>query len=183
MDSRLMLPRLLAGLQVGILGGLVVLVWFLILSLWFLKAPWALLNLFSASLRQAPSFGQGLTITTWTAVAAQFVACGLLGIFIGWVLPRPSSGATLSLAGFAFGVVISLMTYEFFWRRYVPALADYVPAPGIFVTHILFGSCLAQFPRFYWRLVDEPGLPVLSPTPASETEPEQAGPVEPADEI
>ncbi|MCC6394443.1 MAG: hypothetical protein IT167_27860, partial [Bryobacterales bacterium] len=153
MDSRRnLLPRLLAGLEVGILGGLAILVWFFVLSYWNFRAPWALVNLFSASLRNSGTWTYGFTSSTWTGMAAHLFVCGLLGIFIGWVLPRPASGTTVSLSGLAFGVIVSLLVYEFVWRRYVPSLGEYVaPAAGI-VVHLIFGMCLAQFPRFYLEL-------------------------------
>lgn len=164
------LPRLLAGLQVGILGGLVILGWFVVLSSWYFRTPWALVNLFSASIRDSATWSYAFARTTWTGMAAHLFACGVLGMFIGWVLPRPHAGLRISLAGLAFGVVLSLMVYEFFWRRYVPLLNTYVPAVAILIVHLLFGLSLAQFPRFYSRLADEPP-PSAPEEPAQQSTP------------
>lgn len=165
---RNLLPRLLAGLEVGILGGLAILVWFFVLSYWNFREPWALLNLFSASLRNSGTWVYGFASSTWTGMAAHLFVCGSLGIFIGWVLPRPTAGTKVSLSGLAFGVIVSLLVYEFVWRKYVPSLGEYVaPAAGI-VVHLIFGMCLAQFPRFYLELGEpeaEPAGPYPIPLP------------------
>lgn len=148
------LPRLLAGLQAGILGGLVIFAWFLCLSYWNFRAPWGLFNIVSASLRSNPTWGLPLSSSTWTGIAAHLFACGILGMIVGFVLPRPLSSMRISLAGFAFGIVISLLVFEIFWRRYVPLLSDYVRPIESLISHLLFGISLAQFPRFYNSLAE-----------------------------
>lgn len=163
---RNLLPRLLAGLEVGILGGLAILGWFLVLSYWNFRAPWALVNLFSASFRRNAAWGFNFSSLTWSGLAVHLFACGLLGIFIGWVLPRPHHGARISLTGLAFGVILSLMVYEFFWRRLIP-IGDYFAPAAMLIVHLLFGMSLAQFPRYYLRLGPPAyrSLPVLLPLP------------------
>ncbi len=153
------LPRLLAGLQVGILGGLATIVWFLILSTLYFRAPWSLINLFSASLRDSASWGHDFAKLTFTGLAAHVFACGLVGIVVGWLVPRPLQNARISFAALVFGIVISLMVYEFFWRRFVPLLSEYIPATNILMVHLLIGLSLAQFPRFFRRLTPPPEPP------------------------
>lgn len=153
-------PRLLAGLQAGILASLAVTAWFLLLSAVSLRAPWALLNLLAASLRNHATWKYGFSATTWTGIAAQVFAGGLLGMFLGWILPRPGRQAAISITGFVFGSVLSLLVYQFFWLRFAPGLQDYVGPAAAWMAHFLFGAGVAQFPRFYLRLEDaEPRLP------------------------
>lgn len=148
------LPRLLAGLQVGILGGLSIFLWFLLLSYWGFRSPWGLLNLIAASLRNHATWGLAFTYSTWTGLAAHLFVCGSLGMAVGWILPRPLPQVRISLSGFVFGIVLSLMAYELFWQRYVPLLAEYIRPAASLVSHLLFGLSLAQFPKFYHQLVD-----------------------------
>jgi hypothetical protein len=148
------LPRLLAGLQVGILGGLSIFLWFLLLSYWGFRSPWGLLNLIAASLRNHATWGLALTSSTWTGLAAHLFLCGSLGMAVGWILPRPLPQVRISLSGFVFGIVLSLMAYELFWHRYVPLLGEYIRPAASLVSHLLFGLSLAQFPKFYHQLVD-----------------------------
>jgi cytochrome b561 len=161
------LPRLLAGLQVGILGGLVSIVWFLILSTLYFRAPWSLINLFSASLRDSATWGHGFSKLTFTGLAAHIFACGLVGMLVGWLVPRPLGNARISFAALVFGIVISLMVYEFLWRRLVPLLSEYIPATSVLMVHLLIGLSLAQFPKFICRL--------SPPAPAQPENQEDAG--------
>src|SRR5215813_5047112 len=143
MDARRnSLPRLLAGLQVGILGGLLILVWFLILSVWYFRAPWAIFNIVSASIRNSASWGYPFVRSTWTGLAAHLFVCGLLGMLIGWVVPRPGPTSRYSFPALVFGVIISLMVYEFFWRRYAPLIGEYISPGAILLVHFVFGMSL-----------------------------------------
>ncbi|MCS7023843.1 MAG: hypothetical protein NZV14_03495 [Bryobacteraceae bacterium] len=164
---RNLLPRLLAGLEAGILGGLLILLWFLLLSYLGFRSPWGLFNLIASSLQQRATWGLALSSSTWTGLAAHTFACGCLGMFLGWVIPKPSTGRRLSLTAFVFGVIVSLMVYEFFWMRYVPLLGDYVRPLAAAISHLLFGLALAQFPKFYHALEESPVGAQLS-TPAGE---------------
>ncbi len=154
MDERRNLPaRLLAGLQMGIVGGLATLIWFVSVSQFHFRAPWTLINLFSASFRGNPSWGYGFSFATVFGVAMHLFACGLLGMLIGWVLPRPSSGSRISITGAAFGTILSLMVYEFFWRRHVPRLSVFTHPASILMVHFLMGACFSQFPRYFLPLI------------------------------
>jgi hypothetical protein len=150
MESRRnLLARLLAGLQVGMLGGLGILAWLIVLSYWYFRAPWALMNLFAASLQNTVYWGRYFSFFTLTGIAAHLFICGVLGVFIGWVLPRPRAETTISFAGLMFGIIISLVAYELLWRRYVPGLSEHLAPAALLITHLIFGMSLAQFPRYY----------------------------------
>lgn len=164
MDSRRnLLARLLAGLQVGILGGLATIAWFLALSKWYFSGPWTLLNLFSILLRRGAPWTHTLSAATMTGAALHIFACGMMGMFVGWVLPRPAVRSRTSLAGVTFGMVLSLMIYEFFWKRHLPRLTDQVAPGAILVVHLIIGACIGLFPRFYLQLA--PGMPGIEATP------------------
>lgn len=163
MDARRnLLARLMAGLQVGILGGLVTLVWFAVLSQLQFRAPWTLLNLFGSTLGGNPHWGFGLSWATLTGAALHLFACGAFGMLIGWLLPRPSEGSRYSVAGAAFGALLSLMVYEFFWRRQFPRLNTFVASGGILLVHLIMGAAFSNFPRFFLRLAEP------DPTPAAD---------------
>lgn len=160
MDARRNLPaRLLAGLQMGIAGGLATLIWFASVSEFHFRAPWTLINLFSASFRGNPAWGYGFSFATVFGVALHLFACGSLGMLIGWMLPRPSAGSRISLTGAAFGAIVSLMVYEFFWRRQVPRLNTFTHPGVILVVHLLIGACFSQFPRYFLRLAPAEAAP------------------------
>jgi hypothetical protein len=154
---RNLLPRLLAGLQVGMMGGLGIIVWLAVLSTWNLKAPWALVNLFAATIGNRFVWEHAFSFFTLTGLAAHLFLCSLLGIFVGYIVPLPEdSTSQVSLTALVFGVLISLMTYEFYWRRMVPVINDYVTPASFIVAHMIFGLSMAQFPRYFWRLIEEP---------------------------
>jgi hypothetical protein len=160
MDQRRnLLARMLAGLQVGILGGLATIAWLLALSEWYFSGPWALLNLFAILIRRGAPWTNSFSFGTLAGGAMHLFACGVLGMFVGWVLPRPNARSRRSLAGAAFGAVLSLMVYEFFWRRHLPRLNDHISPFAILVIHAILGVCIGMFPRFYLQLA--PGMPQI----------------------
>src|SRR5437899_500331 len=105
-DSRISAPRLLAGLQAGILAGLVLLGWFILLSYFYFKEPWALTNVLAASLRSNATWGHSFSTVTLTGISAHLFVSGFLGMGLGWILPRPGPHARTSFTGLTFGVVI-----------------------------------------------------------------------------
>lgn len=155
-SRRYLVPRLLAGLQVGILGGLGTLVWLVILSAWNLQGPWTLVNLLAYATRAAGSWELRFSIASVVGIAAHLFTCGSLGMFCGWLLPRPRGLSRVSLAGLIFGVLLSLLTYELCWRRIAPALGQYIAPASVWLAHLIFGISLAQFPRYYLRLEPDP---------------------------
>ncbi|MFN7933266.1 MAG: hypothetical protein U0R19_08065 [Bryobacteraceae bacterium] len=162
MESRRHLaPRLLAGLQVGILGGLGTLVWLVILSAWNLQGPWTLVNLLAYATRAAGNWESRFSMASIIGMAAHFFTCGSLGLFCGWLLPRPNGRTRVSIAALIFGVLLSLVTYHMVWVRIAPALGQYIAPASVWVAHVMFGVSLAQFPRFYLML--EPDVIELPP--------------------
>ena len=154
-SRRYLVPRLLAGLQAGILGGLGTLVWLFILSAWNLQSPWTLVNLLAYSTHATSNWELRFSMASVTGIAAHFFTCGVLGIFCGWLLPRPRGFSRVSLGGLIFGMLLSVMTYELIWRRIAPALGQYIAPASVWLAHLMFGLSLAQFPRFYRRLEPE----------------------------
>lgn len=165
MDSRRnSQARLLAGLQVGILGGLATVAWFVTVSLLSFGAPWTLMNLFSASVRHSPwTFQFGFQ--TIVGMASHLFACGAFGILLGWILPRPSAMARFSIPGAVFSVILSLLLYEFFWMRHIPRLREYVAPGPMLVVHLLFGACVARFPAYFLQLAPPMPEPREIPRP------------------
>jgi hypothetical protein len=167
MESRRHLaPRLLAGLQVGMLGGLGTLVWLVILSAWNLQGPWTLVNLLAYATRAAVNWEYRFSMASVIGIAAHLFTCGSLGIFCGWLLPRPHGAARVSITALIFGVLLSLLTYQLFWVRVAPPLSMYIAPAAVWIAHVMFGLSLAQFPRFYIRLAPDPlaDLPPLLET-------------------
>ena len=158
-DSRISAPRLLAGLQAGTLAGLVLLGWFVLLSYFYFQEPWALINILAASLRNNATWGHAFSSVTSTGISAHLFVCGMLGMALGWILPRPGPTRRTSYTGMMFGVVISLFLYQFFWLRFAPLLAEYMAPLAFWIAHLLFGACIAQFPKFYLQLDPPPPPP------------------------
>lgn len=173
MESRRHLaPRLLAGLQVGILGGLGTLAWLVILSAWYLRGPWTLVNLLAYATHAADNWELPFSMGTVVGISAHMFASGSMGIVAGWLLPLPRGRRRASLAALILGVLLSVLAYEVFWRRIAPALDQYVSPASMWMAHIIFGFGLAQFPRFYMRLEPDVGpyMPPLLPPPESDEE-------------
>ena len=140
----------------GILGGLGTLVWLLILSAWNLEGPWTLVNLLAYSIHATDSWEIPFSTSSIAGISAHMAICGVIGMFGGWLSPRPRGRSKFSLAGLIFGILISVMTYELFWLRIAPALRQYIATASAWLAHLIFGLSMAQFPRFYLSLDPEP---------------------------
>jgi hypothetical protein len=170
---RYSLPRLLAGLQVGMLGGLAILAWLLGLSLVYLDSPWALFNLFAFPILRHSVWTDALSWRTIIGIALHLFSSGVLGMLVGWLVPRPEPGDRISVAAMVFGVLLSLLAYEMLWRRLLPQLSTILPPLPVFLAHGLFGACLSWFPSFFLALDEEeppppPAEPLLLEPPSGD---------------
>ena len=125
----------LVGIEVGILGGVIMMLWFTLLSPLLGESPWLIFNRFASALY--PGFRNTLGLQTVVGAGANLVATGLAGGVHGAITP----GGRL----FGLGIAASfyLLNYLLLWKKIAPALL-HTPQPILIAGYFLFGSALGQ---------------------------------------
>jgi hypothetical protein len=141
--------RALAGLETGILGGLLTAAWFALSSFWTPYHVWMTANYFAMPFYGESALRMGFSHVTLSGLALQLVLAGLAGAFFGVAAPHSHTRLALFALMFSFGIYLA--SYNLVWRRWNPASA--------LLGHMLFGCWLTRFPAFYSKLHPVPAAP------------------------
>jgi hypothetical protein len=152
----------LVGLELGIIGGVVMLLWFAASSPVLGQSWWTVPNLFASHFYsgRAVRFGPGWITVVGSAV--HLVLSGLIGAISGFAL---TPGRFL---GIATGIAWYLLCYLVFWRRAAPMLITVGYQPALAIAYLLFGSALGwhhamisfvleQSPHLPWEKTESQG--------------------------
>lgn len=127
---------ILAGIEIGIIGGFVMLLWLAISAPLIGNSWWSVLNLFASHSYGVRLVREGPGMVTVSGIAIQLAAAGLVGAITGFLAPGGR------LFGLAVTVAWYVLCYGFFWKRYAPLVAVYGPQPLLAIAFFLYGSVL-----------------------------------------
>jgi hypothetical protein len=135
-----------AGIQIGVIGGLIMLAW-LAASAPLIGQPWwTTINLLASHYYNAGVVRSGPGMATASGAALQIVACGVVGAIAGLLTP----------GGRLFGILIALLWYLLgyflLWKKQVPLLAIYGSQPLVIIGYFLYGSALGWHPYIAAKL-------------------------------
>ncbi len=143
---------LLAGLQAGMAGGLLVLLWLAATSLFYRHSAWWVPNLYASTFFGETSLRETFTKYTWSGIAfflAQFAAFGALFALIARQ-DRDRLRAVL------FGILASVGWYYLMfhgvWKAVSPLMLVYSPDRPLFAGHLLYGVWLGRTPLYARKL-------------------------------
>jgi hypothetical protein len=134
----------MAGLESGVMGAVVMMAWFL-LDAWLERQYWwAMLNLWGAGVYQSRVLSMGLGVATLAGGATHIFLHGLAGVV--WSLAGARIGNYwLQVVGafVAAGVVYVVLMYGF-WPVVAPVVERLSPRPATPLAYILFGAALSR---------------------------------------
>lgn len=139
--------RLLAGLETGVLGGLLSAGWFAALALMQHERLWYPGNLLASTMFAGEALRAGFGRFTLSGFALYILVCGLAGAVFGVLLPGSASQRRALFAGLLFGLALF-----FAWRRANPLLVEFTHPWNLLAAQVLFGAALARFPHLYRQL-------------------------------
>ena len=142
-----LLFRALAGLEVGVLGGLVVLAWFAFDSMWRQQHWWAMLNLAASTLYGERAFRMGLGQATFAGAALHLCVFGGVGALYGLLIPQTRNTSRALLLGLAAGLVWYYFSIGVFWRNINPLVIVYASQPALLSAHVIYGVFLGRQQR------------------------------------
>ena len=127
---------LLLGLQLGVIGGLLMLAWTALVSPLLGHPWWLITNLLASHFYTSRELYLGPGIVTLVGAAVQVVTSGLVGSFTGVVTP----GGRLS--GIAIAIGWYLFCLLFLWKRIAPLMLMAPLQPLLWTGYFIFGSTL-----------------------------------------
>jgi hypothetical protein len=141
------LLRLLAGVETGIIGGVIMMLWFALDSLFEQQYWWAMLNLWGAAVYGNRVFSMGLGMATLTGAALHLFLHGTGGALWSLLAGRLTH-FWLHLAGsIGAAAVWYFVLHHWFWPAVAPAVSRMTPMPATALAYLLFGAALSRGAR------------------------------------
>lgn len=158
------LRYVLAGIEAGVVGALILVVWLMIASYFTGRSAWFTPNLFATTFFGGGVYRNHLVRASWTGIAAILAVYGVLGLLWGCVW-RGRSVRGLVFLGALTGLAIYFLLFDALLPHFNPLIAVYSPVRELEIGHVLWGMALARSPR-YARRIDE----TISPAPRTPPE-------------
>jgi hypothetical protein len=135
---------LLAGIESGVTGAVIIAAWFALDSVLSRQYWWAMLNVWGAGVYHNRVFSMGLGEAT-LAGAATHIFLHAVGGGIWALTARRIGGQWLHLAAsFGAGVVWYVILMFGFWPLAAPVVARVSPMPATLLAYVLFGAALSR---------------------------------------
>lgn len=154
--KRFSVPRLwllLAGLQTGVIGGGVALLYWMLATSVRGDGPWVVLNLLGSVFFPGRALSSRLSLASLSGAAVHLLLSGLLGVLCSFLLVRYATRPVRSLwVGLLMGLAWYLVSFRWLWPVVSEAVVVYQPFPAMFVGYLLFGVSLGLYPVFVRRL-------------------------------
>ena len=145
--------RMLAGLQAGVIGGLVMLVFFSVSSILQRQHWWSMPNLLGAAVYGNAALWKGLGKATLAGVAMQVVLAAISGILFAVLishLPVPRYGQLL--LALSWGSATYLILYNLLFFYIAPLIPLYSPRIAPVLAYFLLGISLSRVQPIYQHL-------------------------------
>src|SRR5215472_5915898 len=139
----------LAGIQAGVIGGLVLLGYVAIDSLWHQRSIWTVPNLLASTFYGQAAYRSGFRTGTSAGLALAVFLYGVLGLLFALLVRDHGTKVRVLLAGVIFGVGWFFLSYDVLWKHFNPLVHLYSPDRAMLVGHLLYGSVLGgRFPAY-----------------------------------
>jgi hypothetical protein len=145
---------ILAGIEIGVIGGIIMLLWLALCAPLVGQPWWSIVNLLASHSYSARVVRGGPGMVTLSGIALQIAAAGVVGAITGFL----TSGGRLF--GLAVTLVWYTLCYTFFWKRYAPLVLIDAPQPLMAVAFFLYGSVLGWHSNLATRLYGQGHGPV-----------------------
>jgi hypothetical protein len=143
----------LAGLQAGLVGVLLMLAWLGVSAAWQQRSFWTAENLMASAFYGTRSIHSGFASRTLPGLALYVVLYSLLGALLALaVRDRATRMRTILLAIF-FAMVWYYASFHWMWERVMPLVALLHAERPTAIGHVIYGLWLGRFPEYLKRRV------------------------------
>ena len=137
-------PRLLRGIEAGIVGGVLMLALFILGSLLRGRVWWEIPNVLGSTFYGSRAFRSGVSMATLSGTALHFVITGCVGALFGLACGGIRERKRLVLLGLVAGMIWYYLGVAVFWSRINPWVPVFSSKPIAILSHALFGACLGR---------------------------------------
>jgi hypothetical protein len=142
----------MAGVESGILGGTLMLVWLGLLSFLQGRSVWTVSNLLASTFYGEAALRRGFRWTTLSGVALHLIMTAIAGLVFGLVVGGIASRSRVMLLGLAAGLMWYFLGLDVFWKHVNPMVPTYSQGSGMLLAHLGLGYFLGSFPKYFGEL-------------------------------
>ena len=139
---------ILAGIEVGILGGLLMLAWLALVSLLYGRTVWHPPNLLATTFYGDLALRRGFRWATLAGMSLHLVVCAGLAVSFSFAVRRLAGRFRVWLLGLLSGLAWYAFGFSYFWQQVNPLVLQYHPPSAMLFAHVLFGSFLGTLPGY-----------------------------------
>jgi len=160
------MESLLAGMQAGMVGVLLMLAWLGVSAAWQQRSFWTAENLMASAFYGTRSIHSGFAGRTLPGLALYLVLYSLLGALLGVLLrDRVPRTRTLLVAIF-FSMVWYYASFHWMWERVMPLVALLHAERPTAIGHLIYGLWLGRFPEYLKKQSGALGSGTPQPKPS-----------------
>jgi len=157
----------LAGIQAGVVGALILLGYLALDSAWHRRSVWTVPNLLASTFYGESAYRPGLGARTGAGVALLLVLYGVLGAIFALVIRDQDSRFRVTLLGLIYGTGWFFLSFDVLWKHVNPLVQIYSPDRAMLVGHLLYGGTLGRrFPAYLRDMREQTHPQISMPDPA-----------------
>jgi hypothetical protein len=145
------LASLLAGLQAGMVGVLLMLAWLGVSAAWQQRSFWTAENLMASAFYGTRSIHSGFASRTLPGLALYLVIYSVLGALLGLAVRDRASRMRTILLSIFFAMVWYYASFHWLWERVMPLVSLLHAERPTAVGHVIYGLWLGRFPEYLKR--------------------------------
>ena len=140
--------RVAVGLQAGMAGGLVMLAWLGLATLWSKHSVWWFPNLMATTFGGDAALQSKFGRYSFAGLALHLLQYSLLGAIFARIAPERASYPRLLLLGLLLSLAYYFLMYDLLWKHINPLVPLYSPDRQILIGHIFYGFMLARLRNY-----------------------------------
>jgi hypothetical protein len=145
------LESLLAGMQAGMVGVLLMLAWLGLSAVWQQRSFWTAENLMASAFYGPGSIHSGFAGRTLPGLALYLVLYSVLGALLGVTIRNRTSSMRTILLSIFFAMVWYYASFHWMWERVMPLVARLHAERPTAIGHLIYGLWLGRFPEYLKR--------------------------------
>lgn len=152
--GRKRIARILAGIHAGVLAGVAILVWMVLISLIAGESAWRIPNLLASVFYGPQALRGGFGRVTLAGISLHLLQCALAAVVFSVWMPEAPYRRTL-LVSLLYAAALAWTANSFVWKSLYSFLPSLMPAAAVWTGFGLFGLFLSFVPWLRRRLEGE----------------------------
>src|SRR6266849_5152335 len=141
-----------AGVESGILGGALMLVWLGLLSFLQGRSIWSIPNLLASTFYGEAALRRGFRWTSLSGLALHVIVSATAGLLFGLAVSGIANRGRVMVLGLAAGIAWYFLCVGLLWKYVNPMVPLYARGGGMFLGHLGMGIFLGSFARYLQAL-------------------------------